>query len=220
LGERQYEPALREFEMARSGAPAEALDAIAAVERRQGRFIDAVAHLEETIRLNPRSTSPFITLGETLQCLRRYADAERAYQSALRIAPDSDAVLARLAFLYEQWRGDARAAKKLLPDAARRLDPQGRFANATWVTILGWHNPREALAVLDVVRADPIPGARAIYPRALLLAMAHEALGQAAQARREYQAALPAWNRKSARIRKRLATQPPRAGICEPRPSR
>ena len=189
-GERQYEPALREFEMARSGAPAEALDAIAAVERRQGRFIDAVTHLEETIQLNPRSTLPFITLGETLQCLRRYADAERAYQSALRIAPDSDAVLARLAFLYEQWRGDATAAKKLLPDAARRLDPQGRFANATWVTILGWHNPREALAVLDVVRADPIPGARAIYPRALLLAMAHEALGQAAQARREYQAAL------------------------------
>jgi len=46
-----------------------------------------VTHLEETIRLNPRSTSPFITLGETLQCLRRYADAERAYQSALRIAP-------------------------------------------------------------------------------------------------------------------------------------
>src|SRR5207302_778684 len=145
-----YDLYLRAVEMARSGAPAEALDAIAAVERRQGRFIDAVTHLEETIQLNPRSTLPFITLGETLQCLRRYADAERAYQSALRIAPDSDAVLARLAFLYEQWRGDATAAKKLLPDAARRLHPQGRFANATWVTILGWHNPREALAVLDV----------------------------------------------------------------------
>jgi hypothetical protein len=45
--------------------------------------------------------------------------------------------------------------------------------------------------VLDAVRADLIPDGRAVYPKALLLAVAHEALGDSAQGRREYEEALP-----------------------------
>jgi tetratricopeptide (TPR) repeat protein len=130
-------------------------------------------------------------LGDTLDLVRRYPEAELAYRRALRILPDSDSVQLRLAFLYEQWKGDTGPAKKLMPEIARRLDPGGRFAALTWVIVLMWHNPLEAQEVLRQVPAEMFLDSRVRFPRELLAAFAHESLGDVEQARKEYQAALP-----------------------------
>src|SRR5207248_373866 len=82
---------------------------------------------------------------ETLEFVRRYPDAERFYNQALRITPDSDSVRIRLAHLYEKWKGERDMAKKVLLDVAPRLDPQARFAALSFVIILMWHNPPDAL---------------------------------------------------------------------------
>jgi len=191
-GERHFEEALREFEAARNGAPGEALPAIAYVQRRLGKFEEAIRNLRETVPLDPRSSPLLLSLAETLEFVRRYPDAERFYNQALRITPDSDSVRIRLAHLYEKWKGERDMAKKVLLDVAPRLDPQARFAALSFVIILMWHNPPEALEVLRRVPAETFAGGRAVYPRALLAAFAHEALGDASVARIEYKRALPA----------------------------
>src|SRR5262249_48591024 len=78
--------------------------------------------------------------------------------------------------------------------ARGRLDPQGRVGQQGWIIGLLRHNPREALPFLDSLDSDSIIGSRggagAVFPKAFLYAVAHEALGEADQARKEYETAL------------------------------
>lgn len=187
-GNRQYEPALREFELARTGAQDEALPAIAFIQRRQGRFEEAIVNLEQGLRLNPRSASLAGELAATYEQVRRYPEAEKVYRRAAQISPDADLPRFKFAFLYEKWRGDREPARALLRDLAARADPRDRLES--WAVPLMLHNPEEALLVLDRVRAETFVGI-AIHPRDLMLAFAHDALGDTAQARKEYEAALP-----------------------------
>jgi tetratricopeptide (TPR) repeat protein len=54
-------------------------------------------------------------------------------------------------------------------------------------------NPREALPVLDSLESESMTSASkdAVFPKAFLYAVTHEALGNAARARREYEMVLP-----------------------------
>ena len=190
-GRREYEPALREFELARAGAPSEAIPAIAYVQRRQGRFDESIRNLQETVRLDPGSGANWVALGQALVMVRRYPEAQSAFDRALLISPGSDFVLSQDAMLYEQWRGDAAPARKLLREIPGRLDPEGRFNSLGSVAILMQHNPAEALSLLESQPADAFSSGLAIYPKTFLQATAHEALGDLARARREYAAILP-----------------------------
>src|SRR5262249_17983878 len=78
-------------------------------------------------------------------------------------------------------------------EARGRLDPRGRIGGQTLIIDLLWRNPRETLPFLDSLDADSIigGGGRAVFPKAFLYAGAHEALGDADQARKEYETALP-----------------------------
>src|SRR5205823_3044289 len=82
------------------------------------------------------------------------------------------------------------------PDRGARRDVREREALSgggalrSWLVPLMSYNPAEALLILDRVHADTFPNI-AINPRELLLAWAHEALGDAVRAREEYEAAVP-----------------------------
>src|SRR5215813_1256092 len=67
-----YDRALKEFELARSGAPAEALNFIGAVLRRQGRYDEAIRYQQEAVHLDPRSPDRRYFLAETFILTRRY----------------------------------------------------------------------------------------------------------------------------------------------------
>jgi tetratricopeptide (TPR) repeat protein len=60
-----------------------------------------------------------------------------------------------------------------------------------WLVTLMLHNPQEALPILDSIRVESLTTAHAIYPKSMLYADAHMALGDLTRARREYEAALP-----------------------------
>jgi TolB-like protein/Tfp pilus assembly protein PilF len=200
--QRDYDGALREFEIARPGDPNNALTWIALIDRRQGRYDESIRKMQRLAQLDPRSRAIPHMLAQSFIWLRRYDEAERAIQRALALAPDSDEDLALRPFLHELWKGDTGPAKAFLRDVPSRLDTWARLGGERdqslildefgyWLVMLMLHNPQEALPVLDSIRADSLTTAHAIYPKSMLYADAHTALGDLTRARREYETALP-----------------------------
>jgi serine/threonine-protein kinase len=189
FGHLDYEQALKEFELARPGQPDEASNWIGAIQRRQGKFDEAIRNFEQAARLDPRIKS--YNLAETLILVRRYEEADQLLDQRLARAPDSITVMTK-AWVQEAWKGDTQLAKKVLREIRARLDPEGRvgLSELFFVHILR-HNPREALAFLDWSPADTVSGGLAIWPKVFLYALAHEALDEPTRAREEYQAAVP-----------------------------
>ena len=80
-GYRDYELARTELAIAHSLAPndAETWEAAAAVDRRQGRWDDAVVNFEKAKALDPRNASVLWDIAETNACLGRYEEAEAGF---------------------------------------------------------------------------------------------------------------------------------------------
>jgi len=184
---RDYDRALKELEIARSGLPAEAVSFIHAVQRRQGRFDEAIRNQQEAVHLDPRSPQMLSDLAVSLTATRQYEEADRVLDRALTIAPDFAGASALKAFVREAWKGETDLAKHVLRAARGRLE---RRESQGWVRLM-MHNPREALPLLDSVEFESITGFDAVCPKAFLYAVAHEALGDTARARTEYETALP-----------------------------
>jgi serine/threonine protein kinase/Tfp pilus assembly protein PilF len=190
-GRLDYDRALKEFEVARSGVPAEAVEAIGFVLRRQGRFDEAIRYQQEAVHLDPRSPNTRGQLAESFIHTRRYGDADGVLDQVLTIAPDFTAASMIKAFVQEMWKGETTLAKKVIREARGRLDPQGRVGAQDWIISLLSHNPREALPFLDSLDSESITASDAVLPKAFLYAVAHESIGDAGQARKEYETALP-----------------------------
>ena len=190
-GRLDYDRALKEFELAQSGAPAEAVNAIGFVLRRQGKYDEAIRSLQEAVHLDPRSPDKRWQLAVSFIVTRRYEDADGVCDQVLTIAPDFTVASITKAIVQELWKGETSLAKKVLRETRGRLDPQGRVGGQEWIIPLLWHNPREALPFLDSLDSSSIAGPEAVFPKAFLYAVAHEALGEDDQARKEYETALP-----------------------------
>jgi len=200
---REYDEALRELEIARPGDPNGVLFWSAAVDRRKGNYDANVQRLRRLEQLDPRSKDIPHVLALSFLWMRRYEETDRSIARALSLAPDSDVDLVLRPFLYELWKGDTGPAKAFLREVPARLDTWARLGGEKnhslvldefgyWLVMLMIHNPRESIAVLDSLKVDSLTTAHAIYPRAILYADAHAALGDEARARKEYEAAVPA----------------------------
>ena len=185
---RDYDKALREFQLARSGAAAEAVGFIGVLERRQGRFDEAIRDQQEAARLDPRTPDNFSELVTSFMRVRRYEEAERAADRALALAPDYLHAQAQKAIVREAWKGETELGKDLL---RRTLGTVGSGSALGALLGILEHHPSEALPWLERFPSESISGLEVVFPKSLLSALAHQALGNAAQARREYEAALP-----------------------------
>jgi serine/threonine-protein kinase len=89
-GKLEYDAALREFTAALERQPnnAELIFAIGAVQRRQGKWDEAVAHFARAAELDPRSSLDRFNLGETYVLVRDYTRAIHTFDEAVGLAPD------------------------------------------------------------------------------------------------------------------------------------
>ena len=110
-GYRDYELARTELAIAHAVAPsdAEVWDALAAVDRRQGRWESALANFEKAKELDPRNPSVLWNLAETYACLGRLDEAARGFADGVEVNPDG------------HWFSVARAAIALRTDG--NLEP-------------------------------------------------------------------------------------------------
>src|SRR5262249_53238050 len=104
FGHLDYDRALKEFEIARSGVAAEAVKASGFVLRRQGTFDEAIRYQQEAVHLDPRSPDTRVYLAQSFLFTRKYEEADRALDGALTIAPDFSAASMIKAFVQEMWK--------------------------------------------------------------------------------------------------------------------
>jgi TolB-like protein/Tfp pilus assembly protein PilF len=148
-GHRDYEAALAEFDKARKTLPnsANVLTAMAFVNRRQGKMEQALNELQRSAALSPRDNELAREVGSTLVYMRRYAEANSAYDRALALVPDDfETQVGRVQML--QTSGDLDAASKALAKIPPDIDPAGSVSFARWQLALVRRQPDAALAAL------------------------------------------------------------------------
>jgi non-specific serine/threonine protein kinase len=121
-----YAAAFVEFEAASGANPnlGKAFEAMGYIRRRQGRFEEAAAHLEQAIELDPYSVAVQGELARTLTAKRDFARADEAFVRAIAMAPDSTYYYSLRAELALSWRGDVAAAREMVDNAPGTSEPE------------------------------------------------------------------------------------------------
>jgi TolB-like protein/Flp pilus assembly protein TadD len=135
-GDRNYERALAEFEIAKRDLPneAQAYLAIAAIQRRQGKWAESNANFEKSIALDPKNISSLFNLASSYMAQRNFETADKIFDRALLVAPQSYGSRGMKGGVAIMWKGDIRAAEKqvsLMPP-----DYSIITAARTWILIL------------------------------------------------------------------------------------
>jgi TolB-like protein/Tfp pilus assembly protein PilF len=187
-GDRDYERALTEFEIAKRDLPnqAEAYFAIGAIQRRQGKWTESNANLKKAAALDPKNLSILINLAYSYMALRDFDASEKTLDRATAVAPQSWATVGLKAYLAILSRGDLTGAQKQISSLPGDVDPNGMVTWAkSWVLILQRKFP-EALAAVQKFPGDIliVEGAGPI-PKAFLEGMIHLLQGNKEKAQPE-----------------------------------
>jgi serine/threonine-protein kinase len=193
-GRLDHRRALDEFAIALQGLPndAELWMLIGFVHRRLGNWDDVFAAYEKAVGLHPRSAHLFRDLGgNSYQFVRRYAEAVRAYDRALSLAPDLHGAAVVRGITYVFWQGQLdtlRAVLSRLPRDAR-LGDIGR-ADALRAALLLWERDSEGLLQeIRSARVEVLQGQDFFLPSVLYAAWAHQLDGNREAARAAFESA-------------------------------
>jgi TolB-like protein/Flp pilus assembly protein TadD len=192
-GDRDYERALVEFEIAKRDLPneAQAYMAIGAIQRRQGKWAESTANLEKAAVLDPKNVSILVNLASSYMGLRNFEAAEKTIDRASAIAPDSFATAGLKAYLAIASRGDLTGAEKQISSLPADVDPNGLVTWArSWILILQRKFP-EALGVVQKFSGETLalPNSTAPAPKALLEGTIHLLDGDRTKAQTEFEKA-------------------------------
>jgi len=124
-----YDRALEQFAIARKSQPnnGKIFEGIGYVQRRQGKFEQALANIKRASELDPLSNVLAIELADTFKMLRKYAEAERSYERAISLAPDWPVPYARKAWLYLLWEGSTKKARAVLQEGLENIKSTEHF---------------------------------------------------------------------------------------------
>jgi len=193
-GRRDYRRALDEFATALRVLPndAELWSLIGYVHRRLGHWDEVVTAFEKATQLDPRDANLFYNLGGvTFLGMNRYAEAVRAFDQALSLAPDLHVAAVRKGIAYVLWQGQLdtlRAVLSRLPSDAD-LGARGTRA-AQHVQLLLWERQADSLLrLLKTARVAVFDAQISYVPASLYAAWAHQLRGNRSAAHAAFDSA-------------------------------
>jgi non-specific serine/threonine protein kinase len=118
-----WDHALVEFAIARKSLPdnSDLLSCIGLVQRRQGKFVEAVANIKRASELDPLYNNIIIDLGETFTYMRNYPEAMRCFDRAISLTPDAARPYGYKASLYLLWEGNIEKARAVLNETLKTI---------------------------------------------------------------------------------------------------
>jgi TolB-like protein/tRNA A-37 threonylcarbamoyl transferase component Bud32 len=193
-GRRDYQRALEEFGIARRGLPKDAWLSkfVGYVHRRAGNWDEALVAFEEAAQLDPRDADLIYDLGAvTYAVLHRYAEAVRACDQTLSLAPDYHDAAVLKGWVYAWWRGrldTLRTVLSRLPSDFASSEYGTRAAQQ--VQLFLWaRQPDSLLHVLAAARAGLFEAQFFFVPSTFYAAWAHRLRGDHSAARAAFDSA-------------------------------
>src|SRR6266496_3189130 len=190
-GDRDYERALAEFEIARRGLPneSEAYLAIGSIQRRQGKWAESNANLEKAATLDPKNTNVLMNLCYSYMAQRDFEAADQTVDRLIAASPQSFQARGLKGFVALQWKGDLSAAEKVFSSMPSETDPGLMTLARVWMLKLKRNFP-EALQVLHQFRGQTLYNTTtAPSPKAFLEGELYRLQGDEAKARTAFEQA-------------------------------
>jgi TolB-like protein/Flp pilus assembly protein TadD len=185
-GDRDYEHALAEFDVARRGLPNEsqAYMAIGSIQRRQGKWAESTANLEKAATLDPKNTNVVMNLGFSYMAQRDFESANKVIDRLVAASPQAFQARAFKGFVAAHSKGDLSVAEKVFSSLPPETDPNGLMTLARfWVLRLQRKFP-EALQVVQQFRGEALSNTTtAPCPKAFLEGEIYLLQGDEAKAR-------------------------------------
>jgi TolB-like protein/Flp pilus assembly protein TadD len=187
-GDRDYERALAEFEIAKRDLPneAQAYMAIGAIQRRQGKWAESISNLEKAAALDPKNASMLINLASSYMAVRNFEAADKTLDRAIAVAPKSFPTLALKAYLAAEWRGDLSVAEKRFSSFPADIDPGGLVTSARYWVLLWQRKFPEALEVVQKFPGETLITFTGAVPKAFLEGTIHFLEGDMTSAQTEF----------------------------------
>ncbi len=119
-----YDGALAELEIARRSLPNDPriFSVTGYIQRRQGRWEEAIRSLERAIELDPRNLNALGNIADSYGMARRYAEQKSKLDRILAIEPNNVGVKAVRAFVEVDWKADTGPLHQLI-DEIRTTNP-------------------------------------------------------------------------------------------------
>jgi tetratricopeptide (TPR) repeat protein len=193
VGRRDWRGALAEYTIAAQGLPndAELREQIGYTYRHMGQWTEVFAAYNEATRLDPLNVTVICDLGgNTHVFCRKYADAVRAYDRALSLAPDlRDAAVGR-AWTFVRWQGRLGPLRETLAGMPEDtgLAKLGKAANERAELLLFERNADGLLQMLEAQRVTAFEGQYYFLPAPIYAAWAYQMRGDRVAARAAFEA--------------------------------
>ncbi|MCK4557538.1 MAG: tetratricopeptide repeat protein, partial [Candidatus Aminicenantes bacterium] len=113
-GFRDYDRALELFESVRRARPNSSPAPIGWIQRRQGKWEESLETLKEAFRLDPRSSNLAIEIGNNCSYLRKYEEADKWYDRALSLSPESINTKIWKTINLAHWKGSSQEVRAIL----------------------------------------------------------------------------------------------------------
>jgi TolB-like protein/Flp pilus assembly protein TadD len=192
-GDRDYERALREFEIARRDLPNDSsvFLAIASIERRQGKWKQSIADYEKAVSLSPGDPIVLENLGLTYQAVRDFPAAAKAFDRAVALVPNSFEAKSLRANVDIESKGDLTMMKDLLASLPPDFESFGMVALARFNVCFFERKFDEALNVLWRSPLENLHGQTSTpLPKSFLAAQVYRLIPNPEKAQAEYEHAL------------------------------
>jgi TolB-like protein/Flp pilus assembly protein TadD len=192
-GDRDYERALGEFEIARGGLPNDpsVFLAIASVERRQGKWKQATAHFEKAASLSPGDPIILENLALTYEAVRDFPAAAKTFDRAIALVSNSFEAKSLRARVEIEWKGDLGMMKNLLASLPPNFESFGMVALERFNICFFERQFNEALNVLWRSPLENLHGQTSTpLPKSFLAAQVYRLIPDTQKARAEYEHAL------------------------------
>jgi TolB-like protein/Tfp pilus assembly protein PilF len=191
-GDRDYARAREELAIAKKMLPnsAEVYSVTGWIDRRQGRWEDAVKNLEKAAELDPRNSQSFNDLTVLYDVLRRYDDEESVCDRAIVANPSSTTYYQMLRAQLELAKGNTQAARRLLDSLRSGYDPDGAATSTRFSLALYEHDAASATKIIAQSQLEELAdNTGSLLPRDWFRALAARASGDAPTARDAFSAA-------------------------------
>jgi serine/threonine protein kinase/tetratricopeptide (TPR) repeat protein len=192
-GHMDYDRGLEYFKIAKKSLKnnSDLFHWIAAIQRRQGKFNQAVDNFRKALELDPLNNIYTHEVATTYLFLRNYREAEYYYNRAISLSPDWPSPYGREILLYLLWKGNIEKALKVLEEVPKKVHSSEipRFVLPSFKLYVINGSYQKAMNQLTLLSSDTINYHYQFIPRALLFAEVYGFLNQSELEQKYYDSA-------------------------------